>query len=253
MNPSSPFTSGVTRRGRGASAQRQDMAREAPSSDDPRPSEPHLQQPARTPPNPPHRGEGLSRFADRDRARPSVVRRAGRLRDEPTFTEAKLWKRLRECAVRFRRQAPIGPYVVDFACHRAGLVIEIDGGVHNLPDVAVRDLKKDAWLSAQGYRVLRFTTKQVEDDIESVLSAIRVASPLPLDGEGVGGWGGGTTPQDMAREAPAPSGRQPAPGSFKPSPAAGKGFDNHLPPDVNHQGGRALWRARDQWVRDDEN
>ena len=183
----------------------------------------------------------MSRFADRDRAKPAVVRRAGRLRDAPTFTEAKLWKRLRKYAVRFRRQAPVGPYVVDFACHRAGLVIEIDGGVHNLPDVAVRDLKKDEWLSMQGYRVLRFTTKQVEDDIEAVLSTIASASPLPLDGEGAGGWGAAALRQDVAREAPvssSPSGRQPAITPSQPFP---------------HQGGRALWRARHQWVRDDEN
>lgn len=126
----------------------------------------------------------MARFADRDRATPSVVRRAGRLRDDQTFTEAKLWKHLRQFEVRFRRQAPTGPYVVDFACHRARLVIEVDGGVHNLPEVAVRDMQRDEWLTGQGYRVLRFTTTLVEDDIEAVLTTIRQSSPFPLKGKG---------------------------------------------------------------------
>ncbi|NJC41585.1 very-short-patch-repair endonuclease [Brevundimonas alba] len=140
-------------------------------------------QPASTPPNPPPRGEGFDRFAGPDRIKPGGVQRSRRLRATPTFTEEKLWKSLRTLAIRFRRQAPIGPCVVDFACHRARLVIEVDGGVHSLPEVAVRDLGRDEWLAAQGYRVLRFTTRQVEDDIESVLASIRAASPLSLDDE----------------------------------------------------------------------
>ncbi|MDQ7813394.1 endonuclease domain-containing protein [Brevundimonas sp.] len=158
--------------------------------------------------------------------------RARKLRAAPTRTEDKLWIRLRKLSVRFRRQAPIGPYTVDFACHRACLVIEVDGGVHNLPEVAVRDLQRDEWLRAQGYRVIRFSTKQVEDDIEGVLAAIRNASPLPLDGEGVGGWGGGTLRQDVACEASsngdrspaAPSDNQPASTPSQPSPVEGEGY-----------------------------
>lgn len=198
---------------------------------------------------------------DRDtRAKPAGIARARKLRAAPTRTEDKLWALLRKLPVRFRRQAPLGPYTVDFACHRAGLVIEIDGGVHSLPEVAVRDLRRDQWLAAQGYRVLRFTTRQVEDDIEGVVAAIRRVSPLPLDGEGVGGWGGGRPRQDMVHEASS-NGRQsllasthnlPAPTPTQPSPVEGEGFQNCLPSDVNHQGGRTLWRARDQWVRDDE-
>ena len=69
----------------------------------------------------------------------------------------------------------MGPYVVDFACHRANLVVEVDGGIHQLTDVAIRDLERDAWLKTQGYVVLRFSTRQVEDDIDGVVSAIRNA------------------------------------------------------------------------------
>ena len=198
---------------------------------------------------------------DRDtRAKPAGIARARKLRAAPTRTEEKLWALLRKLPVRFRQQAPLGPYTVDFACHRASLVIEIDGGVHNLPEVAVRDLRRDEWLTAQGYCVLRFTMRQVEDDIEGVVAAIRHASPLPLDGEGGGGWGGGRPRQDMVREASSNDHQSPLVSTHdlpaltptQPSPVEGEGFQNCLPSDVSHQGGRALWRARDQWVRDDE-
>jgi very-short-patch-repair endonuclease len=131
---------------------------------------------ANTPSQPsPVEGEGFSRFGRSDRVLGTAIRRARRLRTTPTRTEAKLWERLRQLSVRFRRQAPMGRYIVDFVCHRANLVIEVDGGVHQLPDVAVRDLERDAWLVSQGYSVLRFTTRQVEDDIEGVVRAIRSA------------------------------------------------------------------------------
>ena len=97
-----------------------------------------------------------------------------------------MWRLLRGRGLeglKFRRQMPIGAYVADFCCPALKLVFEVDGGVHSLPEVAIRDLQRDEWLAGQGYRVLRFTTKQVEDDIESVLASIRAASPLSLDDE----------------------------------------------------------------------
>jgi very-short-patch-repair endonuclease len=136
------------------------------------------------------------RFAKRERIKTGGIQRARRLRTEPTFTEKKLWERLRKLDIRIRRQAPVGAYVVDFACLRAKLVIEVDGGVHNLTEVALRDLARDEWLAGEGFRVLRIQTQRVEDDIDGVMSeiiqAIRLKAPLPLEGEGVGGWGGGT-------------------------------------------------------------
>lgn len=203
--------------------------------------------------------QGYDRFGRDTRAAPKAIARARKLRSKPTHTEEKLWAHLRKLPVRFRRQAPVGPYTVDFVCHRSCLVIEVDGGVHNLPEVAVRDLERDNWLSTQGYSVIRFTTKQVEDDIEGVLAAIRGASPLPLDGEGVGGWGGGGPCPNVVREASSAS--LPSPSAFAHDhlastppnpPRRGEGFAASSPDDVNHQGGRALWRAREQWVRDDE-
>ncbi len=129
---------------------------------------------ANTPSQPsPVEGEGFSRFARADRASEQAIGRARRLRAAPTWTEVKLWDRLRLLSVRFRRQAPMGRYIADFVCYRANLVIEVDGGVHQLPDVAVRDLERDAWLISQGYTVLRFTTRQVEDDINGVVRTVR--------------------------------------------------------------------------------
>lgn len=132
---------------------------------------------ARTPSQPsPVEGEGFSRFARTDHASGTMIRRARGLRATATRTESKLWDRLSRLSVRFRRQAPMGPYVVDFVCHRAALVIEVDGGVHQLTDVAVRDLSRDAWFHSQGYAVLRFSTRQVEGDIDAVVSTIRNAA-----------------------------------------------------------------------------
>ncbi|MDI1282329.1 endonuclease domain-containing protein [Brevundimonas sp.] len=185
--------------GWGEGTPRPESAPETPASSSPPP-----EYRASTPTQPsPLEGEGFDRFARTPRIKAGGVNRARRLRKAPTFTEARLWKRLRTFAVRFRRQAPIGPFVVDFACHRAKLVIEVDGGVHTLPEVALRDVERDAWLTGQGYTVLRFTSRQVEDDIETVLDQVRRASPLPLEGEGGGGWGEAAGPAGRSPETPA--------------------------------------------------
>lgn len=65
-------------------------------------------------------------FDKKQRIKPGAHARARRLRSLPTWTEAKLWERLRQLDIRIRRQAPIDPYTADFACLRARLVIEVD-------------------------------------------------------------------------------------------------------------------------------
>ena len=131
---------------------------------------------ARTPSQPsPVEGEGFSRFARTDAKSTRAIKRAKNLRSKPTRTETRLWDRLRPLSVRFRRQEPMGSYVVDFVCHRANLIVEVDGGVHDRTDVAVRDLKRDAWLASQGYEVMRFSDKAVAENVETVVSAIRNA------------------------------------------------------------------------------
>ena len=166
-----------------------------------------------------------SRVASRERTR------ARRLRSAPTWTEAKLWDRLRKLNTHIRRQAPIGPYIVDFACLRARLVIEVDGGVHNRTDVALRDLKRDEWLAREGYRVLRIDSRRIPGDLDAVVAeitqAIRLKAPLPLEGEGVGGWGVTPPHLEMTQEAqsrlPRSNNQPPASTPTQPSPLEGEG------------------------------
>jgi very-short-patch-repair endonuclease len=103
------------------------------------------------------------------------------MRREPTYAERKLWKGLRTTDLHFRRQAPFGPYIVDFVCHQHRLIVELDGGVHDLPAVAARDVERDAWLTGRGYRVMRFANRQATDDIEGVLQMIlaRISADTP--------------------------------------------------------------------------
>jgi len=86
---------------------------------------------------------------------------ARRLRVEMTDAERKLWQALRAHRFRsigFRRQAPLGPYIADFACHALKLVIEVDGGQHS---GSTRDAARDEWMTREGYRVLRFWKNEV--------------------------------------------------------------------------------------------
>jgi len=101
-----------------------------------------------------------------------------------TYAEKQLWKALRQLdGFRFRRQAPMGRYVVDFVCHRSRLVVEVDGGVHDIDAVAVRDNERDAWLEGRGYRVVRLTNSQAigetEASIEAILAGAGACTPTP--------------------------------------------------------------------------
>jgi very-short-patch-repair endonuclease len=103
------------------------------------------------------------------------VPQARRLRIAVTPAERKLWwhlKRLPQERSHFRRQAPIGPYFVDFACHAQQLVIELDGGQHNEMAQFQIDRQRDAYLATKGYRVLRFWNNDVMINIDGVLSVI---------------------------------------------------------------------------------
>lgn len=72
----------------------------------------------------------------------------------------------------FRRQAPIGPYIVDFFCPAKQLVIELDGGHHNESDEAQRDRVRQGWLEKVGYRVIRFWNSEISGDLNAVLERI---------------------------------------------------------------------------------
>lgn len=109
----------------------------------------------------------------RHRVPPRMTARARRLRREATYPERKLWSRLRGGqleGVRFRRQHVIGPYVADFYCADALLIIELDRHSHDT--TADTDLKREEYLERQGYRILRFGNDDVIREIEGVLEAI---------------------------------------------------------------------------------
>jgi very-short-patch-repair endonuclease len=105
--------------------------------------------------------------------------RARRMRREPTDAEGKLWRILRGGRLgghKFRRQEPIGPYIVDFACHRRKLAIELDGSQHA---GSARDVEREAWLRARGFETLRFWNNEVLTNPDGVAHAI--AMKLGLD------------------------------------------------------------------------
>ncbi len=118
--------------------------------------------------------------------------RAQTLRKTSTEAENKLWGSLRNRRLRgwkFRRQAPIGNYIVDFVCLDAKVVVEVDGGHHQ--EQAGYDEERSKWLRCEGYRVLRFWNNQVLKEIESVQESILTELghgggpvPSPLRGEG---------------------------------------------------------------------
>ena len=98
---------------------------------------------------------------------------ARELRKRLTDAEQRLWTRLRQKQLdgfRFRRQQPIGPYIVDFFCPEVSLILEIDGGQH--ASTEVRDASRTDWLEARGYRVMRFWNNDVLGNTEGVLLTI---------------------------------------------------------------------------------
>ncbi|HEV2955993.1 MAG TPA: DUF559 domain-containing protein [Xanthobacteraceae bacterium] len=106
------------------------------------------------------------------------VSRARAFRRAMTDAEKKLWWHLRQLPVEtthFRRQATIGPYFADFACHQHRLIIELDGGQHNTPEKIASDEARTAFLNSQGYRVLRFWNNEVLKEIDGVMQVIYAA------------------------------------------------------------------------------
>jgi very-short-patch-repair endonuclease len=93
---------------------------------------------------------------------------ARRLRRDMSLPEIVLWRAMRgkQLSMRFRKQHPVGPYVLDLYCPEAQLAVEVDGFVHDLPEQAAHDERRDAWLAKQGIRVLRFAAADVLNDRE---------------------------------------------------------------------------------------
>ena len=104
---------------------------------------------------------------------------AKQLRRNMTVVETKLWQQLRAKRFedfKFRRQVPVGPYIVDFICFEKRLIIELDGSQH---EGSTYDVKRDAWLRSQEFRVLRFWNNAINSALEGTLLAIHDALQLP--------------------------------------------------------------------------
>ncbi len=106
---------------------------------------------------------------------PAILARAKELRRPMTPHEAKLWQRLRGkqlYAIKFRRQHPIYRFILDFFCYEHRLAIEIDGDSHAEPDQQLYDQARTEWLEQHGLRVIRFTNRDIDANIEGVLQEI---------------------------------------------------------------------------------
>jgi very-short-patch-repair endonuclease len=104
---------------------------------------------------------------------PIILERARKKRKEPTKAEKLLWQRLRRKQIggcKFRRQHPIGRYIVDFYCHEARLIIEVDGDVHAFQEEY--DADRQAALEEQGCRVVRFSNHDVLKNMDGVLEMV---------------------------------------------------------------------------------
>ena len=107
------------------------------------------------------------------RMRPEVKR----LRREATAAEALLWERLRDArlaALKFRRQHPVGHFIVDFCCPSARLIVEVDGPIHQGHEE--EDAARQTFLEQRGYSLLRIRNEEVFTDVQAVLKHIRVAA-----------------------------------------------------------------------------
>ncbi|CAA7619373.1 endonuclease domain-containing protein [Magnetospirillum sp. UT-4] len=120
----------------------------------------------------------------------SATERARQLRQEnATEAEKALWRRLQAKQLngsKWRRQHPIGPYFADFVCHEYGLIVELDGGQHGLPDHQAHDRRRADYLESLGFKILRYWNNEVLENIEGVLETLaqalagRPSPPTPL-------------------------------------------------------------------------
>ncbi len=121
-------------------------------------------------------GGGLPR-----EVRPEVAIARG-LRRELSLPEAMLWQKLRggKAGAKFRRQHPVGPYVIDFYCREARLIVEIDGEAHDRADRPQRDEARLRFLREQGYCAVRIAAQRVIADVDAVAAAIAAIVATPL-------------------------------------------------------------------------
>jgi very-short-patch-repair endonuclease len=116
-----------------------------------------------------------NKTADTSAARQTRTSRAKQLRANSTDAERLLWRELRSRQVygcKFRRQQPLGRFILDFVCLERRVVVEVDGGQHSEPEQAKYDAERTEWLAENGFRVLRFWDDEVLKQIDEVKAAI---------------------------------------------------------------------------------
>jgi very-short-patch-repair endonuclease len=123
--------------------------------------------------------------SENNMTKPNLTNRAKELRQTETEAEQIIWSWLRTKklnGVKFRRQEPIGIYIVDFVTFEKKLIIEIDGGQHNIEENKANDEIRTQWLESQGFRVIRFWNNEVHSNLDGVITRIKETiscSPSP--------------------------------------------------------------------------
>ncbi|MFZ1991298.1 MAG: endonuclease domain-containing protein [Alphaproteobacteria bacterium] len=116
------------------------------------------------------------------------IETARELRRNQTPAESRLWMALRRKQIEgmiFRRQHPIGPYVTDFFCPAANLIVELDGASHDNDTLHQRDTVRTNWLEERGYSVMRFWNSELDTNLDGVVATIRnavIAARAPSPG-----------------------------------------------------------------------
>lgn len=111
--------------------------------------------------------------------KPESIARARKLRRNMTAGEKRLWSGLREFrrnyGLHVRKQAPVGPYIVDFVIHEKRLVVEVGGEHHEFPEQRSRDARRDEWLAQQGYQIVRLRSGDLADAFDGCVAEILLA------------------------------------------------------------------------------
>ena len=153
-----------------------------------------------------------------------TVRRAKQLRQAMSLPEVLLWRELRRSELRFRKQHPAGPFVLDFFCARANLAIEIDGIAHDMGDRPERDLARGAWLAERRIDTVRIAAKDVLRDPTAAAEAVDAMVRERLERFGKtppSALRAATSPSQVDGEDAPPSGLRPA---TSPSQVDGEDF-----------------------------
>jgi very-short-patch-repair endonuclease len=123
----------------------------------------------------------------RGKTNAQTVHLAREQRRKPTPAEEKLWDVLRArrlAGLKFRRQHPLGPYILDYFCVEHQLEVEVDGGIHNEPEQIEHDERRAEYLNKHGIQILRFTNTEIEKHLDQVLQKIIDAANFPSSDAG---------------------------------------------------------------------